>query len=128
MNRKTQVAGRLASAAVVAAALALAPTSGAEARAIFTPLQATAATAPCSISALPVPDGWQGGVVDLNDSGVLVGSALDPDGHLHPTYWTPDGGGFLRHSPNLPAEGELLDVNNAGVAVGFDEDAGQGLC
>lgn len=112
---------------LTAAALSLAPASPAGARVAFTPSQATAATAPCSITALPVPKGWQGGVIDLNDSGVLVGSALDPDGHLHPTYWTPDGLGFVRHSPNLPAEGELLDVNNAGVAVGFDEDAGEGF-
>lgn len=112
---------------LTAAALSIAPASLAGARVTFTPVQATAAAAPCNIAALPVPHGWQGGVVDVNDSGVLVGSALDPDGHLHPTYWTPDGAGFVRHSPKLAAEGELLDVNNAGVAVGFDEDAHQGF-
>lgn len=127
MNRIAQMATSAASGALVVTALVIAPAWGARAHGSFTALQATAATAPCAASELPVPNGWQGGVIDLNDSGVLVGSALDPDGHLHPTYWTPGAGGFLRHSPSLPAEGELLDVNNAGVAVGFDESANQGF-
>lgn len=127
MTRKPRPLGRFTMAATAAAALALAPAAQAGARATFTPQQATAATANCGIVALPVPAGWQGGVIDLNDSGTLVGSSLDPEGHLHPTYWTPDGSGFVRNSPDVAAEGELLDVNNAGVAVGFDEDAGQGF-
>ncbi|HET6167341.1 MAG TPA: hypothetical protein VFE07_10985 [Marmoricola sp.] len=107
-----------------ASALALAPVSLAGAHASFTPLQASAATAPCKAVMLPVPDGWSGGVVDINDSGVMVGSVTGPDGVDHATYWTPSaGGGFARHTPDLPAVGELLDVNNAGEAVGFDDFA-----
>jgi hypothetical protein len=130
-TRQKQVSVRVTMVVATAAALVLMPVSQAGARASFTPLQATAATAPCGIVKLPVPEGWQGGVIDINDEGVLVGSVLDADGVLHATYWTPDGpsssSGFARHTPDLPAAGELLDVNNAGVAVGFDEDAGQGF-
>ncbi|WP_460786347.1 hypothetical protein [Nocardioides maradonensis] len=131
MNPLARSSTRVVACAVLAtAALILAPATHATTHPRFTPLQPTAATAPCGAVALPVPAGWQGGVVDIDDAGVLVGSVLDPDNVLHATYWTPSSSapsGFVRHTPNLPAAGELLDVNSSGVAVGFDEDNGQGF-
>jgi hypothetical protein len=133
MDRHIRARVRFTAAAVAAAALTIGPVtfSFAGTHPTFTPQQATAPTASCSIVRVPVPDGWQGGVVDINDAGVLVGSSQDPAGTLHPTFWTPDGaaidGGYTRHAPAVPTSGEFLDVNNAGVAVGFDGDAGQGF-
>lgn len=105
MNLHTHAAARIATASATAIALSFASATPAHARTAFTPLQATAATADCHAVAVPVPDGWQGGVIDIKDSGVLVGSVLDPNGIEHATYWTPDGpasaGGYTRHSPDI---------------------------
>lgn len=132
MNKNARQVVHLTTAVAAAAVVALAPIASAGAHAsLRSPLQATAATAPCTAFELPAPKGWDGQATTMNDAGILVGTVVDLDGVEHPAYWTPRGltaaAGYRLHMPDVPSAGEFLDVNDAGTAVAFDDNAGQGF-
>lgn len=118
------------SAAALVAALACSAQAGASTP--FPSPPATAATSPCSPFALPVPAGWGAELMDVNDSGIYIGSAFEPDGTAHAAFWTHAGAdptaGFTLHLPDFPEAvgAELLDVNSSGVASGVNYNDGRG--
>lgn len=131
MQKRTHTLTRAAVAVASAGSLALAPAAVSAPRAGHTATQATAATAPCTAYELPAPKGWDGQATTMNDAGILVGTVVDTHGVEHPAYWTPNGSsaadGYQLHQPDIPSNGEFLDVNDAGVAVAFDDSAGRGF-
>jgi hypothetical protein len=86
---------------------------------------------PCTPFALPVPDGWGGSLMAVNDSGTYIGGVQDSTGTQHGAFWTHTGSdptsGYTLHlvdPPDAPGA-ELLDINASGVATGFSDYTGR---
>ncbi|MFC0437923.1 hypothetical protein [Kutzneria buriramensis] len=63
--------------------------------------------------------------LDINDSGVVVGSGSGPDGHTHAVAWTSDGA--IKDLPLLPgavkSDRQARAVSNDGTIVGVSQNA-----
>src|SRR5262245_58883578 len=98
--------------------------------AVARPAAASAAASPCLPYQLPgMSANGAGEVITTNDSGTYVGAVFEADFVAHAAWWTHTGSdmstGWTVHVPDIPeANTEFLDVNPAGIMVGFSLDAG----
>jgi len=70
---------------------------------------------------LPVPAGWYSLAYDINDNGVIVGSAGSDAGPIRPVLWLPNGSGYdmtVINTPVVDEFGAATAINNFGDIVG----------
>ena len=70
---------------------------------------------------LPVPSGWYSQANDINDNGVIVGSAGSESSPTTPALWQPNGDGYDMIIIEMPADddyGEATAINSYGDIVG----------